>query len=89
MTLAASRVHTLSRRFAAAVGLQALAMSRLSNPRTAIWAVIFIIVWQGFGWALLFYYVRGYLSDRPCKFLRAYGLDQVQVEPGRDGSLLV
>ncbi len=40
----------------AAVGLQSLAVSWLSNPHTAIWAVIFIIVWQGFGWALLFYY---------------------------------
>jgi raffinose/stachyose/melibiose transport system permease protein len=39
-----------------AVGLHALATSWLSNPHTAIWAVIWIIVWQGFGWALLFYY---------------------------------
>jgi len=38
------------------VGLEALAVSWLSNPSTAIWAVIWIIVWQGFGWALLFYY---------------------------------
>jgi raffinose/stachyose/melibiose transport system permease protein len=39
-----------------AVGLEAIAVSWLSDPRTAIWAVIWIIVWQGFGWALLFYY---------------------------------
>lgn len=39
-----------------AVGLDALAMSWLSDPRTALSAVIWIIVWQGFGWALLFYY---------------------------------
>jgi raffinose/stachyose/melibiose transport system permease protein len=39
-----------------AVGLDALAVSWLSNPRTAVAAVIWIIVWQGFGWALLFYY---------------------------------
>jgi raffinose/stachyose/melibiose transport system permease protein len=39
-----------------ALGLDALAVSWLSDPRTAIWAVIWIIVWQGFGWALLFYY---------------------------------
>jgi raffinose/stachyose/melibiose transport system permease protein len=39
-----------------AVGLDVLAVSWLSDPRTAIWAVIWIIVWQGFGWALLFYY---------------------------------
>jgi raffinose/stachyose/melibiose transport system permease protein len=39
-----------------AVGLEALAVSWLSNPSTALGAVIWIIVWQGFGWALLFYY---------------------------------
>ena len=39
-----------------AVGLKSLAMSWLSDPRTAVWAVIWIIVWQGFGWALLFFY---------------------------------
>jgi len=39
-----------------AIGLKALAMSWLSDPRTAVWAVIWIIIWQGFGWALLFYY---------------------------------
>lgn len=39
-----------------AVGLTSLAVSWLSDPRTAIWAVIWIIVWQGFGWALLFFY---------------------------------
>jgi raffinose/stachyose/melibiose transport system permease protein len=40
----------------AALGLQALAVSWLSNPHTALGAVIWIIIWQGFGWALLFYY---------------------------------
>ncbi|MDA8424663.1 MAG: sugar ABC transporter permease [Treponema sp.] len=39
-----------------ALGLKSLALSWLSDPRTAIWAVIWIIIWQGFGWALLFYY---------------------------------
>jgi raffinose/stachyose/melibiose transport system permease protein len=39
-----------------AVGLDAIAMSWLTDPRTALWAVIWIIVWQGFGWALLFFY---------------------------------
>jgi raffinose/stachyose/melibiose transport system permease protein len=42
-------------KFLSAVGLKSLAMSWLSNPKTAIWAVIWIIIWQGFGWALLFY----------------------------------
>jgi raffinose/stachyose/melibiose transport system permease protein len=39
-----------------AMGLEALATSWLSNPSTALAAVIWIIVWQGFGWALFFYY---------------------------------
>src|ERR1043165_1951675 len=39
-----------------ALGLDAIAVSWLSDPRTAIWAVLWIIVGQGFGWALLFYY---------------------------------
>jgi len=39
-----------------AVGLGSLAVSWLSNPSTALGAVIWIIIWQGFGWALLFYY---------------------------------
>jgi raffinose/stachyose/melibiose transport system permease protein len=28
----------------------------LGNTKTAIWAVIWIMIWQGFGWALLFFY---------------------------------
>jgi raffinose/stachyose/melibiose transport system permease protein len=31
-------------------------MAWLGNPKTAIWAVIWIMIWQGFGWALLFLY---------------------------------
>lgn len=38
------------------VGLEDLAYSWLSDPKTALGAVIFITVWHGFGWALLFYY---------------------------------
>jgi raffinose/stachyose/melibiose transport system permease protein len=38
------------------VGLHGIATSWLSNPRTALGAVIWVIIWQGFGWALLFYY---------------------------------
>jgi len=48
--------YGLVNKLLAAVGLKALAVSWLSNPHTAIWAVIWIIIWQGFGWALLFYY---------------------------------
>lgn len=38
------------------IGIGNIAMSWLSNPKTTLPAVIFIIMWQGFGWALLFYY---------------------------------
>ena len=31
-------------------------VSWLGNPKTAIWAVIWIMIWQGFGWALLFFF---------------------------------
>jgi len=31
-------------------------LSWLSNPQTALGSVLWIILWQGFGWALLFYY---------------------------------
>ncbi|MDC7233039.1 MAG: sugar ABC transporter permease [Spirochaetales bacterium] len=37
-------------------GLEDLAYAWLSDPKTALGAVIFITVWHGFGWALLFYY---------------------------------
>lgn len=40
----------------AALGLKSLAVSWLTNPHTALGAVIWIMIWQGFGWALLFYY---------------------------------
>lgn len=39
-----------------AIGLHNLALGWLSNPKTALGSVIFIIIWHGFGWALLFYY---------------------------------
>lgn len=38
------------------VGLGELSRAWLGEPATAIWAVIWIMIWQGFGWALLFFY---------------------------------
>jgi raffinose/stachyose/melibiose transport system permease protein len=38
------------------IGLGNFTHAWLGNPKTALWAVIWIITWQGFGWALLFYY---------------------------------
>ncbi len=37
-------------------GMENIAIAWLSDTRTALWAVIWIMIWQGFGWALLFYY---------------------------------
>ncbi len=38
------------------VGLDGLSRAWLGDPKTAVWAVIWIMIWQGFGWALLFFY---------------------------------
>ena len=38
------------------IGLKVLTTSWLTNVHTALWSVIFIVIWQGFGWALLFYF---------------------------------
>jgi raffinose/stachyose/melibiose transport system permease protein len=38
------------------IGLGFLATNWLSNLHTALGSVIFIIIWQGLGWAILFYY---------------------------------
>lgn len=39
-----------------AIGLESFQFSWLSDPHTALLSIIFITVWHGFGWALLFYY---------------------------------
>lgn len=38
------------------LGFTKFSVAWLSNPGTALWATIFIMIWYGFGWALLFYY---------------------------------
>jgi raffinose/stachyose/melibiose transport system permease protein len=38
------------------IGFRAVEVAWLANTKTAIWAVIWIMIWQGFGWALLFFY---------------------------------
>jgi len=39
-----------------ALGIRDFSLAWLSDPHTALWSVIWIMIWQGFGWALLFYY---------------------------------
>jgi raffinose/stachyose/melibiose transport system permease protein len=48
--------YGLLNKFLALIGLNAWATDWLSNIHTALGSVIFIIIWQGFGWAVLFYY---------------------------------
>src|SRR5690554_360135 len=48
--------YGLLNKFLSVIGLDFLATNRLSNPRTAVWSVILTVIWQGFGWAILFYY---------------------------------
>ncbi len=38
------------------LGLKALKLEWLGNPTVALCSIIFIIIWQGFGWGVLFYY---------------------------------
>jgi len=38
------------------VGFADAGRAWLGDPKTALWAVIWIMIWQGFGWALLFFY---------------------------------
>jgi raffinose/stachyose/melibiose transport system permease protein len=38
------------------IGFPGFELPWLANTKTAIWAVIWIMIWQGFGWALLFFF---------------------------------
>jgi raffinose/stachyose/melibiose transport system permease protein len=51
-----SPTYGLLNKMLAGVGLKFLATAWLTNVHTALWSVIFIVIWQGFGWALLFYF---------------------------------
>jgi raffinose/stachyose/melibiose transport system permease protein len=51
-----SPTYGLLNKVLAAVGLKFLAAAWLTDVHTALWSVIFIVIWQGFGWALLFYF---------------------------------
>ncbi|MFF2910954.1 MULTISPECIES: carbohydrate ABC transporter permease [Bacillales] len=47
------------------IGLEALKHDWLGDPNTAIWCIIIVVMWQGFGYALLLYYsgLQGIPSD--------------------------
>lgn len=48
--------YGLLNKMLASIGLESLQHAWLGDTATALGSVIWIIVWQGFGWALLFYY---------------------------------
>ncbi len=55
------------------VGLGSWSHAWLGDPKTAIWAVIWIMIWQGFGWALLFFF--GGLMTVPAELEEAARVD--------------
>lgn len=48
--------YGLFNKFMNLIGLGFLKINWLSDLHTAIWSVILIVIWQGLGWAILFYY---------------------------------
>jgi len=48
--------YGLLNKFLDATGMGILKQDWLGDPRTALGSIVFIIMWQGFGWALLIYY---------------------------------
>jgi raffinose/stachyose/melibiose transport system permease protein len=48
--------YGLLNKFLSLIGLGSLGTDWLSNPYTALGSVIFIVIWQGLGWAIIFYY---------------------------------
>jgi raffinose/stachyose/melibiose transport system permease protein len=54
-------------------GLSSLKHDWLGDPKTAIWAIIFVVMWQGFGYALLLYHSG--LQSIPTSMFEAARLD--------------
>lgn len=63
-----------------AVGLGALKQEWLGNTKTALLSVLFICIWQGFGWGMLIYYsgLKG-ISEELYEAARIDGATSVQV----------
>ena len=57
--------YGLINRFLKLVGLGFLQQNWLGNPSFAIYSIIFVIMWQGIGWAILIYYagIKGLSKD--------------------------
>lgn len=56
-----------------ALGLGFLKNQWLSNPKTAVYALIFIMMWQGIGWAILIYYAG--IKGLPREIMEAARVD--------------
>ncbi len=59
--------------FLDSVGLSFLTRDWLADPNIAIWAIILVVMWQGFGYALLLYYAG--LQAIPSSLYEAAKLD--------------
>jgi raffinose/stachyose/melibiose transport system permease protein len=65
--------YGLLNKFINASGLSALKQDWLGNPDVAIWSIILVVMWQGFGYALLLYYAG--LQGIPKDLIEAGKLD--------------
>lgn len=65
--------YGLLNKFLSLIGLGIFKTDWLSNTHTALWSVILIVIWQGFGWAVLFYYAG--LVSIPQDLLEAARID--------------
>ncbi|WP_110930426.1 carbohydrate ABC transporter permease [Paenibacillus bouchesdurhonensis] len=52
-------------KFLTSIGLGSLNHAWLADPNTALWSLLLILIWWGFGWGLLYYYagVKGIPED--------------------------
>jgi raffinose/stachyose/melibiose transport system permease protein len=55
------------------IGLDLLKQDWLGDPKIAIWVIVFVVMWQGFGYALLLYYAG--LQGVPKEVYEAAQLD--------------
>ena len=65
--------YGLLNHFLGLIGLGVLQNDWLSNPNSAIYALIFIIMWQGIGWAILIYYAG--IKGLPKEIMEAAKVD--------------
>lgn len=67
--------HGLINTVLSRIGLVNLQQAWLSDPKYAMWSIIIIVMWQGFGWAMLIYYTG--LKNLPVDVYEASRIDGV------------